>query len=88
MFPNLSLEFLDSYTIPRDSFQDTVVGGLSAITYDRDRDLYYVLSDDRSKKSPARFYTLKLDIQTTESGEIKVKNTNIEKKQMLLLFSC
>lgn len=37
------------------------LGGLSGIAYDRRRDLYYVISDDRSEHAPARFYTLRLD---------------------------
>ncbi len=42
----------------------TEVGGLSAITYDRRRDCFYALSDDRSERSPARFYTLRLELDT------------------------
>ena len=38
-------------------FADTEVGGLSAITYDTENDLYYVLSDDRSKP---HFYTVSI----------------------------
>ncbi len=33
------------------------VGGLSAMAYDRERDVYYLLSDDRGQLAPARFYT-------------------------------
>ncbi len=43
------------------TFADTEVGGLSAITYDARRDVYLALSDDRSRKAPARFYTLAID---------------------------
>jgi hypothetical protein len=38
-----------------------VVGGLSGIDYDASRDSYWVISDDRSRYSPARFYEVKLD---------------------------
>src|ERR1700743_3538124 len=41
-------------------FDGTVIGGLSAITYDPGRQLYYVISDDRSEKNPARFYTVRI----------------------------
>ncbi|NNL68457.1 MAG: esterase-like activity of phytase family protein, partial [Acidimicrobiia bacterium] len=41
---------------------DTEVGGLSGITYDRRRNVYYALSDDRSQRAPSRFYTLKIDL--------------------------
>jgi hypothetical protein len=42
-------------------FQKTEVGGLSGITYDANKMVYYAISDDRSQKNQARFYTLKID---------------------------
>lgn len=71
MFRDFALEFVDSYEIPKDKFQDTVVGGLSAIAYHRERDLFYVLSDDRSRRSPARFYTFQLKLDA-DSDELKI----------------
>ncbi len=44
------------------TFADTEVGGLSAITYDAENDLYYILSDDRSEHAPARFYIARIDL--------------------------
>lgn len=44
------------------TFADTVIGGLSALSYDPGRQLYYVISDDRSDKNPARFYTVQLPL--------------------------
>jgi hypothetical protein len=41
-------------------FAGTAIGGLSGISYDPGRDTYYVISDDRSAKSPARFYEVQL----------------------------
>jgi hypothetical protein len=49
-------------------FQNTPVGGLSGITYDGKNQLYYAISDDRSEKAPARFYTFKIDLS---QGELK-----------------
>jgi hypothetical protein len=43
-------------------FEDTVIGGLSGITYDSSRQLYYVISDDRSGHSPIRFYVVRLSL--------------------------
>ncbi|MBP0000034.1 MAG: phytase [Cyanobacteria bacterium SID2] len=43
-------------------FGGTEVGGLSGITYDAERGLYYSLSDDRSQTNPARYYTLNIDL--------------------------
>lgn len=72
MFRPLSLEFVARYEIPKSTYQKTVVGGLSAIAYDQKLDLFYVLSDDRGKVSPARFYTFKLKIEPTDDGGIKI----------------
>ena len=78
IFLGLSLEFLGKYELPETVYQDTPVGGLSAITYDKQKDLFYVLSDDRSQLAPARFYTMDLDIGQTDTGEIGINNINIE----------
>ncbi len=72
IFRDFSLEYIDQYEIPKVEFQNTIVGGLSAIAYDRDLDRFYVLSDDRGRISPARFYTFDLDIAQTDSGKIKI----------------
>ncbi|WP_322742763.1 esterase-like activity of phytase family protein [Synechocystis salina] len=65
LFLPLSLEFLDSYTLPKQSVQDLPVGGISDLTYDRQRDIYYAVTDDR--RSP-RFYTMRLSIADGEKG--------------------
>ncbi|AFY39473.1 hypothetical protein Lepto7376_3245 [[Leptolyngbya] sp. PCC 7376] len=65
---NLSVEFLDEYHILDSRFENTKIGGLSAIDYDPKKDLFYALSDDRSNFSPARFYDLKIELD--ESGVI------------------
>ena len=72
MFRPLSLEFVDRYEIPKSTYLDTVVGGLSAISYNQKLDLFYVLSDDRGKLSPARFYTFNLKIAQADDGAIKI----------------
>jgi 3-phytase/alkaline phosphatase D len=43
-------------------FANTEVGGLSAIVYDPAADHYYILSDDRSERNNARFYTATIDL--------------------------
>ncbi|MCU0550212.1 MAG: esterase-like activity of phytase family protein [Leptolyngbya sp. Prado105] len=78
LFLPLKAEFLGSYTLVENKFQDTDVGGLSAIAYDRKNDLYYAVSDDRSDHNPARFYTLKFNIDQTpalKSVEVKKVTT-------------
>jgi hypothetical protein len=49
-------------------FQGTTVGGLSGLDYDKERGVYYAISDDRSDINPARFYTLKLPITADSVG--------------------
>src|SRR4029450_3467648 len=43
-------------------FAGTTVGGLSSITYDSSRDVYYVISDDQSQINRRRFYTFVSDV--------------------------
>ncbi len=49
-------------------FGGTEIGGLSGITYDARKQVYYAISDDRSSKAPARFYTLKINL---DSGKLE-----------------
>ncbi|BAZ12601.1 hypothetical protein NIES4071_44320 [Calothrix sp. NIES-4071] len=57
------IEFIGQTVIPTGTtFQNTPIGGLSGITYDSINQLYYAISDDRSEKAPARFYTFKIDL--------------------------
>jgi hypothetical protein len=49
-------------------FDGTTVGGLSAISYDPGRQVYYVISDDRSAKNPARFYTVRITFPGNKLG--------------------
>ena len=41
-------------------FANTPVGGLSGIDYDAANGTWYLISDDRSAKAPARFYTARI----------------------------
>ncbi|PZV07208.1 MAG: endonuclease/exonuclease/phosphatase [Leptolyngbya sp.] len=77
IFLDLSLDFLSSYTLPKQKFQDTPVGGLSALTYDRQRNLLYAISDDRSELAPARFYTLKLNLDAANPKTPKIKQIDV-----------
>jgi hypothetical protein len=44
-------------------FEGTTVGGLSSITYDARRGVFYAVSDDPSQFQPVRFYTVGLDLR-------------------------
>ncbi|MEL7243347.1 MAG: esterase-like activity of phytase family protein [Cyanobacteria bacterium J06643_5] len=79
------IDFVGEATLPTGtSFENTELGGLSGITYDARNQVYYAISDDRSQKSPARFYTLKInfsedsfqksDIETIKITTLKDKN--------------
>lgn len=62
-FLDLKIEFLGEYTLKESNYKDTVIGGLSGITYNPKEDVYYLISDDRANISPARFYTVKINIE-------------------------
>ncbi|MBD1922849.1 esterase-like activity of phytase family protein [Microcoleus sp. FACHB-831] len=62
-FTITKVDLLGQSTFPTGStFQGTELGGLSGITYDASKNIYYSISDDRSEKAPARFYTLNIDL--------------------------
>lgn len=84
IFNQLSIDFIGEYQLPSGSrIKDTPVGGLSGLTYDRQQNLYYAISDDRSEAAPARFYTLKLDLDTKNPQQIKFKQVNIKDVTLL-----
>ena len=78
LFLNLKLDFLGEYRLPKQEFKGTRVGGLSGITYDRQRDRFYAISDDRSDFAPARFYTLKLALDSANAQMPRIKQMAIE----------
>lgn len=74
--PITGINFIGSANFPTSfSFQQTPMGGFSGITYDPDKQLYYTISDDRSEKAAARFYTLKINLSNglfTDGGVVPV----------------
>src|SRR5215218_2911303 len=59
--PGVDLQFRGQAIVPTGTtFENTTVGGLSSITYDKKRGVYYAISDDQGQLQPARFYTLAL----------------------------
>jgi hypothetical protein len=69
LFLPVQAELLDVYTLPQQTFQDTTVGGLSALAYDRQRSQLYALSDDRGRFGQSRFYTLSLTVGLDRQGQ-------------------
>lgn len=78
LFLNLSLELLDVYTMPRQTFEDTPVGGLSAIAYEPSSNRLYALSDDRGNGAPPRFYTLHLELDQSDADAPHITDVAVE----------
>ncbi|KUI42101.1 phytase [Mycobacterium sp. IS-1590] len=56
-------QYLGQWQAPRGAVYDsTVIGGLSGISYDAERDVYYTISDDKSDHGKVRFYSLRLNV--------------------------
>ena len=56
-------ELIGTINIPTGAqFKDTEIGGLSSITYDFKRGVYYAISDDQGTIDPVRYYTLNIDV--------------------------
>lgn len=71
------LEFRGEDAIPSGTeLAGTVVGGLSSITYDARRDVYYAISDARPEigQGPLRFYTLRVPLGDgmLDPGDVEV----------------
>jgi len=72
------IKFIGQAVLPTGyRFNDTEVGGLSAITYDPVEDIYYAVSDDRSRRQPARFYRLEIELSTGRLTNESVKVTGV-----------
>src|SRR5919108_2288781 len=66
-------ELIGTVNIPTGTqFEGTEIGGLSSITYDPARNVYYAISDDQGTIDPVRYYTLDIDISNgqLDSGDI------------------
>ena len=58
-----SLKFINEYEVPyNQEFNGTTIGGLSGIDYDSEKEIYYMISDDRSAINPARYYSAKISL--------------------------
>jgi hypothetical protein len=85
-FPEMSLNFLGEYQLPKINFEGVPVGGLSGITYDpkginavtAKAYRFYALSDDPSENGDARFYSLRLDLTSGDSPTIALKKVTVE----------
>ena len=79
IFLPLQAELLDVVTLPPQVFEETLVGGLSALTYDAPRNVFYALSDDRGRFAPPRFYTLEFVTNTNTSDVPRIESVRVVK---------
>ena len=72
-----AVEYVGEVVIPTGTvYEGTEIGGLSSITYDRGRDVYYVLSDDQGNRStgdPVRYYTAAINTSdgSLDDGDVE-----------------
>jgi hypothetical protein len=72
-----SYELIGTVNIPTGTqFAETEIGGLSSITYDPARKVYYAISDDQGTIDPVRYYTLSIDVSDGQlnPGDINFLN--------------
>lgn len=76
-----SLKFIGEYELPYNKqFKGTTIGGLSGIDYDAVKNVYYLVSDDRSNMNSARFYTAAIRINETGIDSVEfVAVTSLQK---------
>ncbi len=76
------MKLLSVYVIPfNKEFQHTVVGGLSGIDYDKKKNIYYIISDDRSERNPARFYKAQIIINHNKIDSVVFIGTTFLKNK-------
>ncbi|HEU4620671.1 MAG TPA: esterase-like activity of phytase family protein [Burkholderiaceae bacterium] len=56
----IALEFLGEAKLPALDIKGMRLGGLSGIDYDAKRDIWWLVTDDRSEHAPARVYTARI----------------------------
>ena len=77
-FAVTQIDFIGRAIFPTGSpFGGTEIGGLYGITYDADKQVYYAISDDRSSKAPARFYSLKINLQSGKLEKDQIEFTKV-----------
>ena len=65
--------FLGALVLPdRLPVADTVLGGLSGLTYVPAEDAFYAISDDRAAHGPARFYRLQVDVRDGHLAGLRI----------------
>jgi hypothetical protein len=71
------MAYLGQFRVPRGATLDgTVIGGLSGISYDATDQRYYVISDDRSENSSARFYVVQISLADNGIRDVRFDAIN------------
>ena len=78
LFLPLNAQVLDVYQLPVKDFQNTTIGGLSALSYHRERDQFYALSDDRGKFGPPRIYALSMEFALNENQQPRFETVTFD----------
>ena len=73
---DISIQYLGQRQIPHETVVGgTRVGGLSGLSYDSRRGLYYAISDDKSTFGKTRFYTVRLNLSETGVDDAQFVHT-------------
>lgn len=87
LFTDLSLEYVSNYELTTKTFNETTIGGFSGITYNPQQEEYYLISDDRSRINPARFYTAKINYDDKGIKAVKIIGVHYLKNQQGQLYN-
>ncbi|SFP85163.1 Uncharacterized conserved protein [Amycolatopsis arida] len=75
--PAQGVRLIGVRTLPHGlDFAGTTVGGLSGIDRDPRTGEYVLVSDDRSRHQPARFYTARIDVTADALGPVELTGTS------------
>lgn len=70
------VRFLGATTLPHGlEFEQTTVGGLSGLDFDQRTGQWVLISDDRSDRQPARFYTADIEVGPDGVGGVELTGT-------------
>ncbi|GAA3023273.1 3-phytase [Actinokineospora globicatena] len=76
--PRHQVRLIGERTVPNALvFQGTTVGGLSGIDRDPRTGGYVLISDDRSDRQPARFYTARIEVTANGVGPVEFTGTKL-----------
>jgi hypothetical protein len=77
----ISLRFIGEQTIPhRAELAGTTFGGISGMDYDAKRNVFYLLSDDRSQNGPSRFYTARIALTASDLSKPEILSSVVVKR--------